>query len=458
MTFRDKLMDEDFMDDGIDNIHRQYIPVLLLIVDVFLGIKQFVGDPIECFVPKELSGQQEKYVNAYCWTSSTYQLIDREYSAFRGYADTDVLIVRPEDRARNAMANQDNFANTHLSGEKMYISYYQWVPITIAISAVLFYLPFVLWCSLTQNSGFYYKHIFYGAKGLAKIQSNPVSRKTMLEDLTLQFNKYLAISRKMSNKDSPGLFGGRGCGTKHGNYLAFLYIGMKVMFLANVFIQLYAMHAFLGTNILSHCFNLIESTVFSHQFIASKRFPIRTLCEFYGSPQVHGYLLSYTCHCVLPINLYNDKIFAFIAFIFLLLGVVTILSLMVWIYRIFYPPHMEKFVRHFLEVTNKLKCPDHSRLFGPFIEEHLRLDGCFIFKMMDRNLGSVVTESIIVKVWDTYLDKCKEEGLLVSSGSSTPKSKNLVPEKREVPCQDCGKLQSTPQGRECIVCGVILDV
>ena len=63
---------------------------------------------------------------------------------------------------RNAMANQDNFANTHLSGEKMYISYYQWVPITIAISAVLFYLPFVLWCSLTQNSGFYYKHIFYG--------------------------------------------------------------------------------------------------------------------------------------------------------------------------------------------------------------------------------------------------------------------------------------------------------
>ena len=66
------------------------------------------------------------------------------------------------DCGRNAMANQDNFANTHLSGEKMYISYYQWVPITIAMSAVLFYLPHVLWCSLTQNSGFYFKHILYG--------------------------------------------------------------------------------------------------------------------------------------------------------------------------------------------------------------------------------------------------------------------------------------------------------
>ena len=60
MSFRDKIMDDDFLDDGIDNIHRQYMPVFLLIIDVFLGIKQFVGDPIECFVPKELSGNVDQ--------------------------------------------------------------------------------------------------------------------------------------------------------------------------------------------------------------------------------------------------------------------------------------------------------------------------------------------------------------------------------------------------------------
>ena len=59
MSFQKKLMDDDFLDDGIDNIHRQYMPVFLLIIDVFLGIKQFVGDPIECFVPKELSGNDQ---------------------------------------------------------------------------------------------------------------------------------------------------------------------------------------------------------------------------------------------------------------------------------------------------------------------------------------------------------------------------------------------------------------
>ena len=58
MSFQKRLMEDDFLDDGIDNLHRQYMPVLLLILDVFLGIKQFVGDPIECFVPKELSGKR----------------------------------------------------------------------------------------------------------------------------------------------------------------------------------------------------------------------------------------------------------------------------------------------------------------------------------------------------------------------------------------------------------------
>ena len=56
MSFQKKIMDDDLLDDGIDNIHRQYMPVLLLIIDVFLGIKQFVGDPIECYVPNDLSG------------------------------------------------------------------------------------------------------------------------------------------------------------------------------------------------------------------------------------------------------------------------------------------------------------------------------------------------------------------------------------------------------------------
>ena len=75
MSFQKRLMEDDFLDDGIDNIHRQFMPVLLLIIDVFLGIKQFVGDPIECYVPNGLSGNGTASVAGRgCWRCRTWSL------------------------------------------------------------------------------------------------------------------------------------------------------------------------------------------------------------------------------------------------------------------------------------------------------------------------------------------------------------------------------------------------
>ena len=71
----------------------------------------------------------------------------------------------------------------------------------------------------------------------------------------------------------------------------------------------------------------------SATWVNSITFPINTLCEIMGQPQIHGYLVRYTIHCLLPINLYNDKIFAVLT---LFLGVVTLSNLIsfgLWLYR-----------------------------------------------------------------------------------------------------------------------------
>ncbi len=44
------------IDDGFDRMNRQYTVLLFLIILIFLGLKQFVGDPIECFTPQYFSG------------------------------------------------------------------------------------------------------------------------------------------------------------------------------------------------------------------------------------------------------------------------------------------------------------------------------------------------------------------------------------------------------------------
>ena len=40
----------------------------------------------------------EDYINSYCWSASTYVIMDREYNAFRRFKDTDVLMYNPKDR------------------------------------------------------------------------------------------------------------------------------------------------------------------------------------------------------------------------------------------------------------------------------------------------------------------------------------------------------------------------
>ena len=66
------------------------------------------------------------------------------------------------------------------------------------------------------------------------------------------------------------------------------------------------------------------------EWISSERFPINTLCEFRGQPQVHGYLISYTAHCVLPINLYNDKLYAVMTLMFTVVLVYSLYALVKW--------------------------------------------------------------------------------------------------------------------------------
>ena len=54
--------------------------VLLLLLSLPLFTKQFAGEPIECFTPTYFTEAQSRYVNSYCWTVSTFYLVDSSSS------------------------------------------------------------------------------------------------------------------------------------------------------------------------------------------------------------------------------------------------------------------------------------------------------------------------------------------------------------------------------------------
>jgi hypothetical protein len=74
--------------------------------------------------------------------------------------------------------------------------------------------------------------------------------------------------------------------------------------------------------------------VFKDGFAAnhSKNFPLQTLCQVSAAQQ--GSLRVYQCQCVLPVNLYNEKIFGLLWFYLVGLFLVNLASLCYWVYHL----------------------------------------------------------------------------------------------------------------------------
>ncbi|VDK34997.1 unnamed protein product, partial [Dibothriocephalus latus] len=85
--------------------------------------------PIQCWIPQEFTRGWEEYAENYCWVASTY------------FSPLDKRLPTTADRSANL------------------IVYYQWAPILMAIQALLFYLPCLIWRLFYCHSGFNVRRI-----------------------------------------------------------------------------------------------------------------------------------------------------------------------------------------------------------------------------------------------------------------------------------------------------------
>lgn len=88
-----------------------------------------LGKPIQCWIPQEFTRGWEEYAENFCWVSNTY------------FSPLSKRLPPPVDR------------------ENSRILYYQWAPILMAIQALLFYLPCLIWRLFNSHSGFNVRRI-----------------------------------------------------------------------------------------------------------------------------------------------------------------------------------------------------------------------------------------------------------------------------------------------------------
>jgi len=202
------------------------------------------------------------------------------------------------------------------------------------------------------------------------------------------------------------------CGRHRGNYLIITYLVIKFMYLINVVGQLFLLDAFLGLPFHSYGLDVIRGIVevgadwstSPSAVLSSARFPRITMCDL--KVRRLGAVHRYNVQCVLPINLFNEKIFLFLYFWMIFLAALTLYSLIMWIIRFAVGNGRRQYVKRHLRFVDKLT-NDHEKKVTAreFVHNYLGEDGVFILRLVAHNTNTITVTEFVVALWENYKTK-----------------------------------------------------
>lgn len=364
-------------DDFVDRLSHRYTTAILVIFAIVVSTKQYVGDPINCWVPAHFTGNHEEYTNNYCWIRNTYYLPFEEH-------------IPREHESRN------------------HIPYYQWVPMILLVQALIFYLPCMVWRTLNSRSGIDVNNIVESGETFQNTELAEGREKT-LTYMTKQMDRYLSSQRDyrtgctVSLKHCLSRTCCMCCGRRKGNYLVALYLICKIIYIVNVLGQLFALNAFLGTDFHFYGIDVMRSLAAGHDWTQSPRFPRVTMCDF--KVRRLGNVQRYTVQCVLPINLFNEKIYLFIWFWMVFVAALTCFSFMTWTLRSLFRRDRHRYIKKHLRLMDKLEEHQDKKRCINFVDKYLKQDGVFVLRLVGHNTNAITVTEFVCSLWDNYVAK-----------------------------------------------------
>ncbi|XP_064598244.1 innexin unc-9-like isoform X1 [Liolophura sinensis] len=365
-------------DDWIDRLNHLWTVFLLALFAIFVSTSQFVGNPIYCWAPAEFKDHWVDYTKSICWVSNTYYIPMKE-----------VIPVHIPERTEQEL------------------QYYQWVPIILLFMALMFKFPNVLWNIFNDGSGVNVDKVVVLAE--ATQMGSPEDREKCIKHIAIYMDRWLETNRETKYnvvvrvRQRLTKYCMFFCAKKDGTYLTGFYMFIKLLFCVNVIGQFFLLNAFLAME-----YNLYGAEVINYlsekgNLRESPRFPRVTLCDF-QIRQLQN-LLRYTVQCVLPINLFNEKIFAFFWFWLVLVATVTIASFIFWLWRVFFLQNKNRYCKRYLKLLDLIQTGEDKKLCMNFANHYLRDDGIFVLRLVTKNSTDLVTADLLAHLWKIYKDK-----------------------------------------------------
>uniref|UniRef100_A0A1B0AVR2 Innexin n=1 Tax=Glossina palpalis gambiensis TaxID=67801 RepID=A0A1B0AVR2_9MUSC len=269
--------------DVIFFIHSKLTAVILWMFTLLLSAKQYFGDPIECMTDSKF----KNYIHSYCWTMGTF------------------LIPSSTDDLRNEIAV--GVGPRRFDKENVNLRYYQWVVVVLLLEGLLFYMPAFLW-------------EIWEDKRLEQLCSAVVAPLITIDE----HKKHKNLIKAYLSKDNRNT---------HQQYAMKYFICEFLNLMISQIGNTIFLHFFLD-GFWSKYMKALYTISFNNWHLwnqhSSQIFPKMAKCTFYtygpsGSIKIHDAL------CMLPLNVLNEKLFAFLWIWFALMSILAAQKL---IYRL----------------------------------------------------------------------------------------------------------------------------
>uniref|UniRef100_A0A1I7T0S1 Innexin n=1 Tax=Caenorhabditis tropicalis TaxID=1561998 RepID=A0A1I7T0S1_9PELO len=346
--------------DTIDRVNAWFTPFVLVAMTLAISCKQYFGQPLKCWTPREFSGSWDGYVHDFCFIENTYFVPN----------GTEVT-----DQVR---------------GDR-HINYYRWVPLVLLLQAAMFIIPYNIWNIFHKKTNINLKGCLRFFEGAMKKQEAGQACEAFSREI---WGK-LIEARKSTNKFY-------GCQATINFFL------LKLGFLINCILQMVLLKHFLDVDDyfwgFFHLWNVeFKGTAEKEDSI----FPRVVLCDFkvrnFGQQQQH------TVSCIMILNMIIEKLYICFYFWLIFVFVLTAAGMMNFGFQLL-------FRRHSLIPTNL----NNKRSMNPtrshrFIRKYLNFDGVLLLTFVDAQFGAYRTSQVIDGLIERFVAEQQPDSSTVTS-------------------------------------------
>ncbi|KAH7678424.1 innexin unc-9, partial [Aphelenchoides avenae] len=226
-------------DDVVDRANYIWTPLIASFLSLTIAAKQYVGEPLQCWIPAQFKKYWEEYAENYCFVENTY---------FVGMNET--------------------FPRTTEERQSRELHYYQWVSFILMGQVLFFILPKIIWSALNWKTGLNIRSLTQAAL-LTKKEKGAKTLKTEAE--LGSASTYIANVIRYNAECRPT----RMLGTRNlwQNYVTGVYMLFKALNLLNSTGQLFLLNKFLGPQYTFWGWGILVDLVNGRNWQESGHFP-----------------------------------------------------------------------------------------------------------------------------------------------------------------------------------------